>query len=220
MSIANGLLLAFALIQGALLVWSFRSGRSGLRVWIIRALLFGTCFDNAVQGLGFWMIDQPWFEGLSQLRYVLHALFLPFLVVFAIDVLAKWHIEFAQKTWAVAGAWILTLAGVCFGLYTDLVGHELVATEILGVHKYIAAETSPPLATIVSNLVVIVLAVILWRKVGWPWLCIGALTIFAVNAGTAPFVWGFLAGNLAEVFFIGTLILTDQRLVQRLSGEH
>lgn len=212
MTIANVLLLLFALVQGLLLIRSLAVDEHALRIWIIRALLFGTCFDNLVQLLGVWFIQEPWFYTLSHARFAVHALVLPWLTVFAVDVLASWKIDFAQLPIARICAWTLAIAGIVYGLYADVFYKELVTTDILGVYKYVDADSAPPLATIFANLTVMVLGAILWRKTGWKWLFLGACTIFLVNAATAPFVWGFLAGNLAEVLFILSLIVTDQRV--------
>ena len=59
----NYLLLAFALLHGALLLWSFRRGNGNSpRLWLLRFMLLGMCYDNLVQGTGNWFIGADWYQ--------------------------------------------------------------------------------------------------------------------------------------------------------------
>ena len=84
----NFILLFFALVDLALLAWTFSDGDlKALRLWFLRFMLFGMFYDNLVQGLGNWFIDASWYEAANVPRFVLHSAVLPFLTLFALSVM-------------------------------------------------------------------------------------------------------------------------------------
>ena len=67
----NWLLLFFALVDLSLLAWTFARGELGSpRLWLLRMLLLGMCYDNLVQGLGNWFIDADWYAPANVPRFV------------------------------------------------------------------------------------------------------------------------------------------------------
>ena len=208
----NFLLLGFALILFALLCWTFFYGGTGsARLWLLRLLLIGMCYDNVMQGLGNWFMDAPWYEGANVMRFVLHTTVLPFLTIFALAIMGDAGVVVARKPGFVALCWLITLVAVGWGVYHEVVMLELGPKPAMGVMKLGSLSGVPPIATIATNLLVLPMAASVWRVGGWPWFFLGALFIFVVNGATGSQPWGFLSGNFAELVFIASLLLTERR---------
>lgn len=219
------LLLTYGAIQAGLLIWTFRwSGvpragvpRAGVpraasaRLWLLRLMLFGMIYDNLVQGAGQWFMDSATWESINAGRYFLHVVTLPWLTLLALSLLREADVAAASNRvlWSVLGAIVLLALG--WGLYHDVAALELEPVTRYGVFKYVSVSKLPPLGTIVTNLVVLVLAALLWRAARWPWLFAGALFIFLLNGATGSQPWGFLVGNFAELVFVGALLATEYR---------
>ena len=208
----NWILLFFALLHLFLLAWTFGRGfRAPARLWLLRFLLLGMCYDNLVQGLGNWFIDDSWYAGVNVPRFLLHAGVLPFLTIFGWSVMRDAGVALAGRP-AVAGfCWIFTAAALAWGLYHEVYLLQLGPRPALGVMKLGSLSGLPPIATIGTNILVLPMAALVWRASGWPWFFLGALFIFLVNGATGAQPWGFITGNFAELVFILCLLATQRR---------
>lgn len=208
----NYMLLSYALLHLVILVWTFTwAANTDSKIWILRALLFGMFYDNLMQGLGAWFITASWYESASIMRFVFHVSVLPFLTIFTLLILQLGQVNIANKLWFIGGCWMFALAAVIFGIYYEVYLLELGRTSVLGVEKLTSLSKTPPIATILTNIVVMLMAAALWRHNGWKWLFLGALFIFIVNGATATLAWGFIAGNFAELIFIICLLATARK---------
>ena len=206
----NTLLLAFALCHLGLLAWTF-TWRGGAALWLLRLLLLGMCWDNLVQGLGHVYIDTEGYAIASRGRYLMHAAILPLLTLFGLWVMRRAGVRAAQAPGFVLACWLVTLVALLYGLYHEAWLLELEPTANLGVEKLVSQSKTPPLATIGTNLVLLLMAATVWRASAWPWLFLCGLFIFLVNGATASLPWGFVAGNFAEIVFILGLLATQRR---------
>jgi hypothetical protein len=198
---------ALAMAHALLLFFACRAG-NGVAEWIVRALLAGLLYDNTVLALANSAIDAPWFYSASWMRYFLHVFVLPPLVVAALQLLGRAGVKWSGNRSALLFGAVFAVAGCGFGFATEIAGLELVQAS-LGEHvRFVSADAMPPLATIVSNVIVLVLAAILWKKSGWPWLFAATVTILLVNGSLAGNVWGIVAGNFAEVLFALAWVLS------------
>lgn len=210
----NLVLVFFAALQLGILMWTFRArgaDQSGWQLWLIRALLLGMITDNSVQALGAWFIDATWYEPASRLRFILHASILPFLTLFALAVMQRAGITWARHAAFGGFCAVFTLLALAYGLNHDLLNLQLEPKSVLGISKLVDASKVPPIATILTNFLVIILSGFIWRQSGWRWLTLGSLFIFLVNGATATLTWGFIAGNFAEVVFVLSLLFTERR---------
>jgi len=207
----NLVLLMFALLHVALLAWTFTLGdRASPRLWLLRFMLLGMCYDNLIQGLGNWFIDAPWYEGANVPRFILHAGVLPFLAIFGLGVMRDAGVVFARHRALEAFCWVFTAGALAWGLYRDVYLLELGPGEMLGVMKLGSLSGLPPVATILTNVLILPMAALVWRASGWPWFFLGALFIFLVNGATGAQPWGVLSGNCAELVFIICLLATER----------
>lgn len=208
----NLLLLAFAVLHAALLAWTFAGGdlRSP-RLWLLRLMLLGMGYDNLVQGLGNWFIDSSWYEAANVPRFVLHAAVLPFLTLFGLSIMRAAGIALARNRLLIGFCWAFTAAALAWGLYHEVYLLELGPKSALGVEKLGSLSALPPIATILTNIVVLPMAAAVWKTSGWKWFFLGGLFIFLLNGATGAQPWGFVVGNFAEVVFILCLLATHRR---------
>jgi hypothetical protein len=208
----NWLLLGFAVLQASLLAWTFtRTPGNAARVWLLRFMLLGMCYDNVIQGLGNWFIDAWWYEAANVPRFLLHASVLPFLTIFGLSVMRDAGVALARKSLFVGFCWLFTIASLAWGLYHDVYLLELGPKSAFGVMKLGSVSGLPPIATILTNILLLPMAALVWKDSGWRWLFLGALFIFLLNGATGSQPWGFLVGNFAELVFMVALLATDRR---------
>ena len=208
----NWLLLGFALLQAGLLAWTFkRAPGNSARVWLLRFMLLGMCYDNVIQGLGNWFIEASWYETANVPRFLLHASVLPFLTIFGLSVMRDAGVPLARKPLVPVFCWLFTIASLVWGLYHDVYLLQLGTKSAFGVMKLGSVSGLPPIATILTNILLLPMAALVWKASGWRWLFLGALFIFLVNGATGAQPWGFLVGNFAELVFIVSLLATDRR---------
>lgn len=175
---------------------------------MVRVLLVGTATDNFIQWLGHFYIAEEWYHQVNWLRFILHAAILPFITLFTLSVLRKAGIQWAYSKVFTGFCVLFTLTTLVYGLYADVLSVTMQVNEYHGIAKLTKVEKGPPMGTILTNLLTIILAAMLWKKDGWKWLFIGSITIFLINGATAPFPWGFLTGNFAEILFALSLLFT------------
>lgn len=210
-------LLAFVYV--ALLLQSCRGG-NGIADWLVRALLVALLYDNSILALSGVASEANWYYGASWGRYFAHVVVLPPLVLSALLILHRAGIRWAGSGSAKLLGTMFTVLGIGFGFVTEIVGLELVREELWQHARFVSAHASPPLATIVTNAIVLVFSAILWRRTGWPWLFSAALLIFLVNGGSVGFEWGIVAGNLAEVVFASAWVFTLARFNTSIDNSH
>lgn len=202
----SSIFFTLALCHLGLFLWSLRLPRSGLPLLFLRCLLLALSFDNLVVALGPLLHSSPLYWAMSTLRFWVHAMLLPFLLVFVAGIISPLVKNKGVRMGLSVSAWGIALLAVAYGYVADLASLDLVPADFYP--RLVAAEGQPPIATIVVNLFVVIAGLWLWRMAGWPWLFAGALQIFLINGATAGHEWGFIAGNAAELLFTISLLLT------------
>jgi len=196
---------AAAAIHTLMLLLTLRL-RGDAAEWIVRLLLLGLVWDNSILALSSIAFEAPWYYNASWLRYLVHVLLLPPLAFAALKLVGRAGIEWATTDPARWTVLIFVTVAVCFGFVTEIADLALVRESLLGHDRYVSVDTMPPIATITTNVVVIGLAAVTWRRAGWPWLLIAAVIIFAVNGASAGKEWSILTGNLAEILFLAAWV--------------
>ena len=178
---------------------------------IICLLLVSLTMDNLILLLGGTALESDTWHRLSWLRYAVHVLVLPLLMQAARLLAIRAGVAWAGKRFVTVGTWGLVAGAVLFGVWTELVGLKLVEAELMDHVRLVSADASPPIATIFTNVIVLIFGAAVWHKSRWPWLFLAALFIFAVNGATATSDYGLLFGNAAELVFALGWLLTLRR---------
>lgn len=171
---------------------------------------FGLIYDNAVLAAGSSIGHGELLERLSVPRFFMHAFGTPLLMLSALGLMRRSRVGWALSGVVALGVIVLTLVMIGIGVDADLLRLDLVPKEPAGVVSYgNASTTGPPIAPIVTIIVLIAAGVMIWRRGRQPWLLAGALAQFVAAAiGDAI----TLAGNLGELALLAGLVTTDQRL--------
>ncbi len=215
-------LLFYALIHASLLIWVLSISPTNCTPWqkgrvtFVCALLIGMLYDNLITGIGNFYFEQDWYSTANVPRFVLHALILPFLPLFAFSLLQETHGRMRHQRLLFWPLIVVCSLALLYGLYHEVILLQLGDKSVLGVQKLGNMVPSPPWATIVSNLIFLPMAWLYWRAAGWPWMFFGGLFIFVLNGASAGQSWGFLVGNFAEVVFIVSLLLTTRQHQQSM----
>ena len=198
-----------------LLAWTFRDGDlKAWRLWFLRFMLFGMFYDNLVQGIGNWFIEADWYQAANVPRFVLHSLVLPFLTLFALSVMRSADVKMASNSFFVGFCWVFTLVALGYGFNHEVVQLELGPKPAMGILKMGSISGVPPIATILTNILILPMAAAVWKVSGWKWFFLGALFIFLLNGATGAQPWGFLVGNFAEVVFVIALLATHRKFAE------
>ncbi|MEE2002944.1 hypothetical protein QWY20_15915 [Alkalimonas sp. MEB108] len=207
----------YLLVHLALLTLSFRWQLAGPRTWLIRAILIGVIYDNAMLLLSSWYGAADWLTPLNYPRWWLHGLLLPLLSLYMLSLLRQSGVAMAFKGWFSAIFVVITVLCLSYGIWYDIVQLQLTSRLFEdpngffhSMERFNALNGTPPLGTIFTNLFILPFTVVVWRKSGWPWLFAGTLTIFLINGASAPLAYGFLLGNFAEILFLLALLKTEQ----------
>lgn len=171
---------------------------------------FGLVYDNAMLAGGSLIGHGALLEQLSVPRFFMHAFGTPLLMLSALGLARRAGSKWAQSAVVAASIVLLTVAMIAVGVNADLVQLDLEAKSPAGVVSYgNAAAGGPPVAPIVTILVLIAAGIVIGRRGGGPWLLIGSLVQFAAAALGNAIV---IAGNLGELALLAGLVMTDHRL--------
>lgn len=210
----------YFLLHLAFLAWSFTfDGRTSLRLWFLRALLLGMCYDNLILMLGDIGVGTEWYVIANYPRFVLHAAVLPFLTLFTLSVAQHSRVAFAFNGWFIRFCWLFTALAWVYGVWHEVLLLELELAQVMDHSRLVSASMLPPLATVATNILVLAIALAIWRRAGWPVFFGGTLFIFLLNGSTGSQPWGFIAGNGAEVIFICCLLLTERFVIRTINQE-
>jgi hypothetical protein len=109
------------------------------------------------------------------------------------------------------------LALIALGFIKEVASAEIIPAVRWGMLNYIHAHPSIPVAAILVNLFVIIVAILIWKTTGWPRLFITSILMFVLAAvpskGLPP-----ILGNAGEVIFIYGFIMAEKRLAGKQEG--
>jgi hypothetical protein len=192
--------IAVAVIQTVLAVIMFRLWRKSGVIYPIFVLIVicGIIYDNLIIGFGSFIGEGELLKGLNTPRFVIHAIFTPMLMIFAIGVARRVGVGWAQTKTAHILICAFTTAMIGLGVYHEIIQLVLTAKAEDGTLRYVnSAAQGPPIPAVATILVVMVIAVFVWIKTKKPWYFLGTLLMFMLAPMAAKFVW---AGNLGEIF--------------------
>ena len=170
----------------------------------------GLFYDNLIISLGSSLGEGSLLEGLNRVRFVIHALATPTLIMFALVTAQRLGVGWAQKRIWFSILGVLTVLMIALGTYEDIIEIVLVAERDAGTLRYVnGASAGPPIPAVVTIIVMIVVGAFLWRRNKWAVLCIGSILMF-IFAGAGASI--LILSNIGEVFFAGAILWTDYKL--------
>ena len=197
-------------IHAVLLAMTFQRP-AGLPEWLIRLLLMGLIADNLILAMSGLTFGASWYSAATVARYTAHAIVLPPLLLAAVVLACRAGVRRAASSAAIPVAAVLALIGIAVGLLQEVAGIQLTPATVFGHTRLVSVGSIPPIATIVTNVLILIIAGAIWRASGWRWLFAAALLIFLVNAAFATRDWSILSGNLAEIVFAAAWVATLKR---------
>ncbi len=173
-------------------------------------VIFGLFYDNVIISMGRFVGEGSLLRSLNSGRFILHALFTPMLIMFAVATAQRLGIGWAQSRWAFAAFGILTMALILVGVYSDIVNLSLVPKTDAGTLRYVNENVEgPPIPSIITILVMIVVGVFIWRKSKWAVLFVGSVLMFILAGAGASIL---ALSNIGEALFAGAIVWTDYKL--------
>ena len=208
----NIIYIVVGLIQLGIAIYGTREVRKHFSWYAMLVLIvvYGLAYDNISIALGAYIGEGTLTKALNALRFGVHALFTPAMIIAAFGALRMTGSKFAQsKTWHAIICLIAT-ALIALGSYTDIINLHLVLVQNGAVLKYVndfEFLKGPPIPAVLTIIFVLVFGVMIWRNIKWPWLFVGSLIMFIA----APMASQPLFQNIGEVAFATGLVTTQIR---------
>jgi len=172
-------------------------------------VITGLVYDNAVIALGGFVGAGDALKVLNVPRFVIHGLATPLLMIWGFGVARRVGLGWAQSRRNHAILCTAASLMIALGLYSDVIRLDLQLKVEQGITRYvnIGGIKGPPIASIVTIIVLIVIGVGIWRRGKSRGLAIGSSVMFiGAMAGTA--LLGL--GNAAEIA-MSAGVLSGQR---------
>jgi len=159
---------------------AFRLGywtNSNFLLFIIAALIY----DNLIIACGKFIGEGALLESLNLLRYWLHGIVTPTIIIYSWDVIIRTGAFHAKRKVLETLAYLLTLGLIIFEI-THVIGTNIKPKWDHGTLVY-EPESMPtmPIMLIITTVILLIAGIIIWKKQGWKTLFIGVLLMGIVN---------------------------------------
>ena len=200
------LYLLAAALQTVLAVIVFRQYQRGRsRFTLIPFLvILALVADNFVIAIGRFIGEGDTLKALNSIRFITHALFTSWLVVFTLDIARRAGLQWAKSNVVQYFFWGLAIALCALGVYMDILKLQMEPVQEAETLRYRnGGFEGPPIPYIVVILILTVVGLQLWIKTKKPWVFLGALIEFIC----APLGFRFpIVGQFGEVALCGAMI--------------
>lgn len=154
---------------------------------ILMLVTFGLVYDNSVLALGSIIGEGSFLRGLNLMRYWIHALVTPALILFSLASVSETGINWLKGRVAFISANLLTVAMIITEMLQNTVGIAIEPAQKYGVLSYEpAVSKDPPIMIIGVSIVMLLAGLILWKKLKWKWMAIGVLVMGIGSAVPLP----------------------------------
>lgn len=204
--------LLLAIAELFLIGWSIRLWlqSKSIAMVVLPIILISIAYDNLLLASGTLIGEGELLQFLSQIRFLIHYLTIPFLIVVGVELAnragAGWAIPLTR--WL---GWILAFTLGIADILNRYVGLELKPVYFAGVLRYTTEVGEVPIVTIVVTLFVLLIGIGFWIRTGgrWSWLFWGTLIGLVGNALPIS-QFGTLPGSSAEFIMTLFLLLTER----------
>ena len=171
---------------------------------------FGLIYDNAILAAGGMIGHGEVLERLSIPRFFMHAFGTPLLMLAALGLVRRSGGIWTRSNVLAASVAILTLGMIAVGVDAELLRLELSPKQTGDLSSYgNSASDGPPIAPVVTIIVLLAAGAVMWRQGCGPWLLLGAIIQFVAAAVGDAVV---ILGNFGELALLVGLVATDSRL--------
>ena len=170
----------------------------------------GLAYDNGIIAAGNAFDQGKLLIMLNSLRFWIHAIVTPGLILVGYYILRRSGAAFASRAYIRFSAWILTFVFILYQIFIHTL-HEVNNLQLVqenGVLRYTAEGTSgPPIMVIVVGFVLLIIGIILIFLQKWVWMFIGTSLLFIGQMVPLPFE-SSAATNIFELILIISLWAT------------
>lgn len=200
------------IVELILVGWSIRLWRQSnkLAIIILQIVLASLVYDNFVLAIGALLGPGELLMYLNKIRFLVHYISLPFLIVVGVDLVrsagAAWATPLTQRL-----SWVLAFCLAILDVLNRYVGMKLELTSSGGIVRYTALNVGIPIITIAVSVFILLIGIgIQVRSRGkLPWLFIGALVALLGNA-LPQSLFGTLPASSSEFMLILSLLVTER----------
>lgn len=189
---------------------TFRESSYWGTTWVLFINL-AMIYENGVFLLGAFLDAGTALEVLSQVRYVLHVLLTPLLVLISLDILRRIHVDWSDYLVTKTVFHLYTFFLTSLGILTGILWSNLEPLEINGMIRYVPTDFYWPYATILSIIPLTFAGYMLWRKLRSPSFLAGILLSY-IGGGIAFLIQQYWLSGLFEVLFMWSLVIVEQIL--------
>lgn len=172
-------------------------------------VLAGLIYDNAIIAFGKYIGTSSLLEHLHLLRYWIHAIITPTLILFCLGVLQK----SGKKKYHTTTALLLTFTSTCVLVLIELVtvvaGIELKPVSEYGILHYIPIkESGGSLMIVTVSVILLITGFLLYRYTRWKWMLVGAI-IMGIGSALPIELESTAFTNAMELLLISSLVATE-----------
>jgi hypothetical protein len=205
----------YTLFNLGLMIWSVslfkEQSQASISILILILVLFGMIYDNLIISIGRLIDEGALLELLSRLRFLLHNLFVPLLVVCTAKLISQSGISWASNPLFDYGTWLIAIGLILYGLICELQCQELILINFSGTLRYKSQNVGIPISTILTSLIVAIAGGIIWHEIQLPWMFIGTVVMIFGN-GLATAAYRPLIGSAVDLLFILGLLVTEIKI--------
>ncbi len=164
--------------------------------------------DNWIVGFGKFIGEGSLLMFLNSIRFVTHAVFTSFGMIFAFGILKRIGVSFAKNKTVHAAVCIFVTIITTLGIYMDVYKLQLLFKEENGTMRYVNDGIHiPPIPAIITIIFFIIVGIIVWVKTKSPWVFVGSLIMFILaSVGTKMPI----LGNIGEIAFVLAMIAGEK----------
>jgi len=185
--------------HGTIVVWMVRLWRTKQAPGdLLIATICGTiAYDNLIIVAAILTGTESLMETMIGLRWAMHAIFTPFMMIVIIDISAAAGNKFVTRPAVRIAVWATVLLFFGKGVLVDLIKIDMGIPAINALTEGIGAQ----LATLTTEALILALGIDLWRRRNWPWMFIGGVAML-VAAITRPVVLGMNLGSDGAIILL------------------
>lgn len=170
-------------------------------------------YDNVVVGLGGLIGEGALLRSLNYLRFVLHALTTPLLIMAGLALARRAGVRWAGTRAAAAAFAALTAVMLAWAVRDNILNLQLEPARSAGTLRYAnGAMSGPPVPELATVVALLVCGGAIYARSRWPWMLAGAATMFVLAAVAASLG---VVSNLGEVALMSGLIATAYHVTPR-----